>query len=358
MYESRGYHIGIAVDSEPGYGSRPDLWPSVGEYPLYDSFLYHSMSNDAIRNDAFRRAFIPAVGGRRVIDLGTGRNLHWALEAARNGASHVTAIEADALSHAVAARKLAGTPEADLIELIHGVSHEVSVSRRAQVCIAELIGSIASSEGMLHAMADAHARLLTDDAVVVPIACQTLTAAVSLRALFPGGLGFSLDAVPYLLKIFELSGEPFDVRLAVANPDPSCLLSNAKAVEALRFDRPQPLGAVTEVRLDIRTEGQVDGLLCWIQVDSGAGVPLFDSLSEKTCWTPVYLPLFDDPVAGSAGDTLAVRFERTIGTDGIHPDYEVQALMTTAAGISRGSFFSPYLGGGLGTAGVYRELFR
>lgn len=292
-----------------------------------------------------------------MVDIGTGQNLHWALEAARNGASHVAAIEADERSHAVAADKLNGTPEADLIELILGTSYDVTLSRRAQVCVAELIGSIASSEGMLPAMADAHARLLIEDAVVVPVACQTMAAATSIRSLFPGGLGFCRDALPYLHDIFRLSGGPFDVRLAVANPDPGCVLSTAEAVETLRFDRPQPRDAVTEVRLDIQAEGRADGLLCWIRVDAGVGATAFDSLTDKTCWTPVYLPLFDDPVAVNAGDVLAVQFERITGADGIHPDYEIRARMSTAAGTFCGSFRSAYLGGALGSAAVYRELF-
>jgi hypothetical protein len=77
MHEAHGRRVAIAVavDPEPGYGTRSDLWPSIGGYPLYDSFLYYSMSNDAVRNDAFGRAFIPAAcAGRAGHSRGTQRS--------------------------------------------------------------------------------------------------------------------------------------------------------------------------------------------------------------------------------------------------------------------------------------------
>jgi protein arginine N-methyltransferase 1 len=355
-YPWSGGRVAVAVDNSPGYGSSPDLWPSVGEYPLYDPFLYYSMSNDAVRNNAFRHALVAASAGRRVLDIGTGQNLHWAMEAVRYGASRVVAIEAISQSHAAAARRLAEAPEADAIELIRGLSFDVDLAQRAEVCVAELIGSIASAEGMLAVMADAHARLLVPGAVVVPAACSTMVGAVSLRSLFPAGLAFSCDALPYLFKIFDLNGGPFDVRLAIANPDPTCVASTVEAMEVLRFDSPTALDAATEVRLEIKRDGSVDGLLCWIRLDAGGGAPVVDSLMDKTSWIPAYLPLFDNPVPVSVGDMLTVKFERRTSRDGVHPDYAIRAVMTAGGSLSTGSFLSAHYGRGLGTAAVYREL--
>lgn len=49
-----GVQIDVAVDRMPA--GRPSLWPSVGEYPVYDPFLYGVMSTDELRNREFRRA--------------------------------------------------------------------------------------------------------------------------------------------------------------------------------------------------------------------------------------------------------------------------------------------------------------
>ncbi|TYB45787.1 class I SAM-dependent methyltransferase [Nonomuraea sp. PA05] len=355
-YARGGREVSIAVDTDPGRGIRPDLWPSVGEYPLYDPFLYYSMTHDVLRNDAFRAALRRVAGGRTVLDIGTGQDLNWALEAARHGARAVHAVEAIERSHAKAAERLARAPQRDRVELVHGTSFDLTLPERAEVCVAELIGSIASAEGMLAAVSDARARLLAPDAVVIPAACRTIAGAVSLRDMFPDGLGFSRDALPYLRKVFDLCGRPFDVRLTVSSPDPASVLSSTAAVETLRFDGSQPLDEKTDQRLTAERDGAVDGLLLWIVLDAGDGTRPIDSLHDRTSWTPAYLPLFDTPVETRAGDVLDVTFERRTSDDGVHPDYLVNASLTTSTGTFEGSSVSTHHGPDLGTNAIYRYL--
>lgn len=348
--------IAIAVDDETDEGPRPGLWPAVGEYPLYDSFLYYLMTNDLIRNDAFKVALQAVAHGRRVLDIGTGQDLYWAREAVRSGASHVIALEAMEKSHAAAAKRLASVPEADRIELIHGSFLELDLPRRAEVCVAEQIGSIASAEGMLAAMAHARAHLLTHDAVVVPAACLTMVGAISLRSLFPAGLAFAYDALPYLQRIFQMYGRAFDVRLSLADPDPGCVVSSTEPVETLRFDGTEPLDATANVQLEIIRDGEVDGLLCWIRLDAGGGARVLDSLTDKTSWIPGYLPLFDIPARVRAGDAVTVKFRRETSDDGVHPDYAVRAVLATADGSVTGSCVSTHHGRDLGLTALHREL--
>lgn len=356
-YEVGGCAVHIAVDDAPGYGERPDLWPSVGEYPCYDSLVYYIMTHDEVRNAAFRHALLPRVPGQVVLDLGTGRDLHWALEAAGHGAHRVFAIESMADSHAAAAALLASSPWADIIELRYGESFALSLPERAGVCVAEIIGSIASSEGILAAMADARRRLLAPGAVVVPAAASTLAAAVSLRAMFPGGLAFSREALPYVQQIFELSGRPFDLRLSVANPPADIIMSTAEPVETFACDGSAPLSATSQTRLTVSRTGAIDGLLCWLRLEAGGGAPALDSLRDKTSWTPVYLPLFDEPAWVAPGDVLTVDFERSVSDDGIHPDYHVLGTLSTGSAVHQTSVRSTHHGSALGKALVYRELF-
>lgn len=356
-YEAAGRAVHVAVDDAPGYGERPDLWPSVGEYPCYDALVYHVMTHDEVRNAAFRHALLPRVPGQAVLDLGTGSDLHWALEAAGHGARRVFAIEAMADSHAAAAALLASSPWADMIELRHGESFALSLPERAGVCVAEIIGSIASSEGMLAAMADARSRLLAPGAVVVPAVASTLAAAVSLRAMFPGGLAFSRDALPYVQQIFEVCGRPFDLRLSVANPPPDIIMSTAEPVETFACDGSAPLAATSQTRLTVTRAGEIDGLLCWLRLDAGGGAPALDSLRDKTSWIPVYLPLFDEPVRVTPDDVLAVDFERSVSDDGIHPDYHALGTLSTGSAVHKASISSMHHGSALGKALVYRELF-
>jgi type I protein arginine methyltransferase len=187
--------LSVVVDRTPGHGVRPDLWPSVGEHPCYDAFLYSSMTHDGVRNSEFARAVARVAPGRAVLDIGTGQDLTWALVAARAGARRVVAVEAIPQAYEAARRLVTGRPEARAVELLHGYSTELSPRIRAEVCVAEVIGSVASAEGVLAVIADARRRLLTEDAVVIPHRCTTKVGAVCLREMFPGGLAFAADSV-------------------------------------------------------------------------------------------------------------------------------------------------------------------
>jgi len=350
--------VAVAVDRDPGRGERPDLWPSVGEYPCYDPFLYRAMTDDRVRNLEFERSLRRLAPGKRVLDLGTGQDLTWALVAADAGARRVIAIEALPESYAKASARLAAHPAADRVELLHGLSTDLAADGLADVCVAEIIGSIASSEGIIAVIADARRRLLAPEAVVVPDRCTTEIGAVCLRDMFPGGLALSSDSMPYLAEIFELSGGPFDIRLAIANPPADAVTSTPGTVEVIELNgTPQP-AASAAARLRMRRAARVDGLLCWITLAARAGGEVIDTLRQRTSWVPVYLPLFDEPVPARAGEVLDVRFERQSGDDGIHPDYVITARMGTGGGAVRARVVSRHHGGGLGGTGVYREIFE
>ena len=52
--------------------TRPELWPSIGEYGLYDELMYFAMTHDELRNRAYQVAMNRAVKGKTVVDIGTG----------------------------------------------------------------------------------------------------------------------------------------------------------------------------------------------------------------------------------------------------------------------------------------------
>src|SRR5262249_13397029 len=51
---------------------KPELWPSIGEYYLYDPVMYHAMTQDELRNRAYRVAIDRRVKDKVVLDIGTG----------------------------------------------------------------------------------------------------------------------------------------------------------------------------------------------------------------------------------------------------------------------------------------------
>ncbi|MEU6451293.1 hypothetical protein [Streptomyces sp. NPDC046979] len=78
-----GRTVSVRVDPGPEREGRPALWPSVGEYPIYDPFLYTTMTTDDERNRRFRAPLARLAPDRRLLDIGTGQDLLWARSAAR-----------------------------------------------------------------------------------------------------------------------------------------------------------------------------------------------------------------------------------------------------------------------------------
>jgi protein arginine N-methyltransferase 1 len=347
-----GETLHVAVEPAATGDRRPQLWPALGEHPCYDPFLYSSMNRDDVRNREFERALARVAAGRFVLDIGTGQDLNWALAAVGRGARRVVAVEEIPESYRAARER-----RTEGIELVHASSGQLRLDERAEVCVAEVIGSIASAEGMLALVADARRRLLTDDAIVIPHHCTTELAAIALRDVFPAGLAFAAEAAPYLGQVFELYGAPFDIRLAIADVPAEAVVSTSATVEDLPFNGEPSWRTASDVRLRITSAGRVDGLLCWITLTAYGGGTVIDTMRHRTSWVPVYLPLFDEPVPVRPGDWLDVGFERRHGADGVHPDYSVSARLHTARGPTAGAHLSRHHGGGAGGTAVHRELF-
>ncbi len=300
----------------------PALWPSMGEHPAYDASSYAAMSADAVRNRAYAEALAPLVPGRRVLDVGTGSHLDWALLAARSGAREVVAVEGMAATADEGRRTLAAAgPEAGRVRLVHAWAADLRLEAPVDVCVSEIIGSIGGAEGAAAVLRDVSARLLAPGGVHVPDRCVTYAAAVALRDLAPAP-AFAPDGAAYLAPVFASVGRPFDVRLCFAGADPGVLVTGAAPVETLAFngdlrEQDEEGGAVPVLR-----PGAVDGLLLWMRLWCAPGAAPVDALHEATNWMTVYLPVLDEPVPVAPGERVEVALARRTSDDGVHPDYE------------------------------------
>ncbi|HTZ45032.1 MAG TPA: hypothetical protein VMB79_14310 [Jatrophihabitans sp.] len=342
---------------EPAAGE-PRLGPSIGEYPVYDTALYATMTQDAARNELFRAALAALCPGRRVLDLGTGADLLWAVESHRAGARHVDAVEVIEQSYRAADRVRAGLAHPAAITLHHGTSTELALPDRVDVCVGEVIGSLAGAEGAAAVMADVRERLLTADGVIVPHRAVSLAAGASLRQLLGGRtIAFAPSTVPYLAGVFAAGGGPHDVRLRVTDPAAAALLTDHAEVESLDFNGNLRTTQEHEVSLTVRRPGVLDGLLTWLRLWCVAGGPELDALATRTNWASVFFPLFDEEIAVAVGDRLDVRLHVRPGEDGLHPDYLVTARLTTAAGTHEGRLASRHRGSAFRASRIHRDLF-
>ena len=124
---------------------------------------YASMRDDESRTPLYARAIAARLGEApkgtlSVLDIGTGPHAVLALLAAEAGARKVYAVEvnSDAAARAREAVRAAGWSE--VVEVIEGFSTEVTLPEKVDLVVSEIVGSVASEEGLYATTADAHAR--------------------------------------------------------------------------------------------------------------------------------------------------------------------------------------------------------
>jgi hypothetical protein len=144
----------------------------------YSDTFYWIMLNDAVRKTAYESAATnpKSCRGKRFLDIGTGARLPLSTMVLRGGASQVDAIEGNERTHrrAAAFRESLEASMRDRIRLHRGLSTEVELGHRSDALIHELVGTIASSEGMAHCIADAQERLLVANALIIPSRVATV----------------------------------------------------------------------------------------------------------------------------------------------------------------------------------------
>ena len=116
--------------------------------------------------------------GDVVVDIGTGTGV-LATTAAKSGARRVHAIESSAIANA-AERVFAANGVADRVGIVRGRSTEVTLPERADVLVTEMIGNDPLDEHLLEIVSDAKARLLREDARLIPSAIEIFAQAVAL----------------------------------------------------------------------------------------------------------------------------------------------------------------------------------
>ncbi|XYH97092.1 class I SAM-dependent methyltransferase [Sorangium sp. So ce1128] len=356
--EIDGSTVKALVDTSSDAGLGSALWPSIGEYPIYDASLYQTLTDDEERNGRFRAALRRLAPGKVVLDIGTGQHLNWARESVQCGAAHALAIEEMEESYRNASQKLRSLGLEKAITLLHGSSASLEIEPKADVCVAEIIGSIAGAEGAAAILADARRRHLAPGGVIVPHRCVTQAAAVCLRdVLDRHEVAFSPEAIKYLEKIFTWNRAPFDVRLRIRKPAQSAILSNHAPVEILEFNGNLLIEQEARVILTIDRPGRIDGILTWLQISCLPDERPLDALRDVTSWASVYFPLFESEIPVDHGDTLDLVFRTALSDGGVHPDYALAATLRTRHGEHSAAHTSPHHGQTFREHAVYRALF-
>ena len=152
----------------------------------FDASAYRAMKDDPTRTPIFQQAIIRQLGkdpeSCTVLDLGTGPFALFAIIAAQAGAGKVYAIEADPQAAQSAIDTIQRAGYNDIITVLQGLSTEITLPEKVDVCIAEIVGSIATEEGAYATIVDAHERHVknpTSPNAWIPNRIQTYAAPAS-----------------------------------------------------------------------------------------------------------------------------------------------------------------------------------
>ena len=299
----------------------PELWPSVGEYFAYDELLYRAMTEDDARNLSYRAAINRRVPGKVALDIGTGAHAVLARMCIDAGARKVYAIEMNSEAYASARELVRSLGLEDRLILIPGDSTQVELPERVNVCVSELIGTIASSEGVVPILNDAR-RFLANGGTMIPEVCETRIAAAALPDELWEQPRFSELSGPYVENIFANAGHPFDLRVCIKNFPSTNLISDAQIFEKLDFRRSSSPASNFDVDLRISKRAGLDGFLLWISLVPIEG-ELVNSLTGRYSWLPVFFPVFHPRVEVNEGDSIRASCFVVPNASGFTPDYRI-----------------------------------
>ena len=302
------------------------LCPVVSDYPLYDQLLYDLMTGDKPRDAAFRAALAKLANGKTVVDIGTGRDVNWARASVEAGARKVFAIEEMPDTFRLAQQAVRQLGLENRITVISGLSINVELPERVDLCVSEIIGCIASSEGVVSVLKDARERFLKPEGRIIPWRCVTRLALVELPEQFRLPVAFDAEAQMRAAKIFEWVGHRFDLRVAIEGRiDPSWFISSVDDAEVIDLEYPA-FPAARKFELRVEKPGKVDGMLAWINLwclPEGECVDARDA--NTTAWMPVWLPVFYPGIELRPGDRVSGVWTPSLSSDGVHPDYSLLA---------------------------------
>lgn len=156
------------------------------EFVSFDVTAYRAMRDDPTRTPLFEKAILNRLGNnpeaKVVVDLGTGPFALFAIMAAEAGARKVYAIEASPAAANSARQCAQRAGFGDVITVLQGFSTDISLPEKADLCIAEIVGSIATEEGAYATIRDAHKRFVKEpnlDSSWIPSRIQTYMAPAS-----------------------------------------------------------------------------------------------------------------------------------------------------------------------------------
>ncbi|CAE7216686.1 PRMT6 [Symbiodinium sp. CCMP2592] len=296
----------------------------VFAFAVFSAGDYEAMKLDSSRTNAFYKAIDDLCPDRVVLDLGTGATALLAIRAAQAGAKRVYAVEVSESSAQRAAESIEAAGFSSKVSLLLGDSKELNLPEPVDVIVHEILGEIASREGVVPSLSDARQRHLrsVEGAWSIPAKATTWIA----PAAMPSSEYFAAyRAQSGALLLAPGRGERF-LRLPQL-PVESCQLAEAQAFEELTWyeDIEPPLQQRRLLRFAIGAAGTLAGFVFYITVDCGGDSAIVSSACAQSHWANPFCRVAE-PVAVSSGDEVLVNTE--VDLSGAAARYAVVAWLS------------------------------
>ncbi len=278
----------------------------------YSNTFYWIMLKDAVRMAAYEAAGTDSTlcQDKRFLDIGTGARMPLSMMVLRGGAAHVDAIEGNATTYrrAAAFRDSLAASTKDRIRLHLGLSTDIELDQCGDALIHEVIGTVASSEGMVHCIADAQERLLVAGARIIPERVATILVPASRPPIRPR------SAIASWIATGESGLDRGRGVQIVFNPSKRVRLSSTPVVVE-QYDcsagapplRSQMVQDTCHT-IAMERDGWFSGFLLGCHIVTHAGIPAIDALNQLTNWGQMYAQMVERPVRVAKGETTHVEF--------------------------------------------------
>ncbi|RIL11800.1 MAG: hypothetical protein DCC75_01650 [Proteobacteria bacterium] len=269
---------------------------------------HFAMLNDHERNAVFEAAIKAAVKpGVVVVEVGTGSGL-LSMMAARAGAEHVYTIEKSFALYNAAKQIIERNGLSNKITVLNCWSSGVQVGRdipvKADLLIAEILGSAILDEQIVHFLNDARDRLLKPGGIVIPqraVLVGALLESKSLRERFRvdtvSGFNLSLFNALYQQPSLQVDLSQFDFKLL------------SQPFEIFDFDFQKTLPSTRENRFSVKLEadGVCHGIARWIRLFADSSHVMESKPQYSRSHWQQTVEIFEEPVSLRSGSQVEVR---------------------------------------------------
>jgi len=112
----------------------------------------------------------------------------------------------------------------------------------------------------------------------------------------------------------------------------------------------------TEV-LAVTRSCRIDGFLAWLRLETCPDIWI-DALGQRTCWLPLFLPVFHPGLPVEPGDSIRLSVSRRLSPNRLNPDFMLSGTVAHGDGsVTPFEFESPHDAPRFRSSSFYRTLF-